>query len=321
MLIVRQLYKKFIYLLKYTLSYVFCAFFIIGIFSLWYNSLGIESPWDNSINIFCGIKYDNNIPYKFIILELGFRNILFIAWIGSFLSNFLSPINPIYFSKNIVCNNDDKLRVRYWIMTSYKQYLYNVNIRFILSEGPFINRGVNKTPTVWEYNEDYELMRGVRYIELNKEKTEEVLSKSKQLERPYFTVRIQGQNKTGVTFFAQKMYSAKTNILYGYDFVYTFQQECVNLAQKLGYTCENVDKLKKKHLIRYENFDKVYSTSNLEMHSIFTRNDDIFSLEQIIFGQYGKSISQCIVDCFNYLISIYLNKLLIKDEIEYNSNN
>lgn len=295
----------------YTLLYLIVALIIIIFFYFLYRILGIDFPWYNSVYIFWGLESGTNISRNLVIFETIFRNVLFVAWTGSFLSKLLIPVNPILFANNIVYNNENKLRVRYWIMVPYKQYLYNVNIRLILTDGPFINRGVNKTHTLWEYNENFNIMRGVRYIELLPEDSATIFHITNTIENPFITVRIQGQNKTGIIFYAQRMYSIPNNMLKGYDFVYTFQPECIKLAQKLGYQVEGIKP--KKHLVRYENFDKVYSCCSQENQDETNTNNDIFTLEQIVYGQYYgikiyQRVHQRFVDMLNYTITFVLNK-------------
>ena len=97
MQILKQLHRKVIRLAEYFLVYLIGAFLIVGVFSLIYDRLGISAPLDVSVDIFFGLENIAKVPKYIHLSQIVVQNIFFVAWIGTFLSSLLRPLNPFFF--------------------------------------------------------------------------------------------------------------------------------------------------------------------------------------------------------------------------------
>ena len=256
------------------------------------------------------------------VSELVIRDIFFISWLGNFLVKFLEPLNPIFFSKYVIYSKN-RMKFRYWIMLQKENYLYDVQLRLLLQDdsNKETERGVNKVPFEWELKSDPDiqnlsLARGIRYLELSESDSYELQEKIKEIEHrqgiPKMQIMIQGTTKNGVTYFAHKTYSIQKALAFGYDFVYTRQDECYDLAMKLNYSGIWPCDIKYAYKFYYENFDKLYQCEKIVIpEGYLTPENDVLSLDQIVNGQYKLGVLKILLEIINLLISFYLHSYSI----------
>lgn len=123
---------------------------------------------------------------------------------------------------------------------------------------------------------------------------------------------IQGTTKNGVTYFAHKTYTVQKALAFGYDFVYTRQDECYNLAMKLNYSGIWPCNIKHPYKFYYENFDKLYQCEDIVIpEGYFTPKSDVLSPYQIANGQYKLRVLKIPLEIMNLLISFYLHSYSI----------
>lgn len=254
-----QQFKKRVWrLIKYTFIYTAIAVLIIFIFSTIYYILGIENPYQMSEDIFWGIAATPLLEsIRYIgILQIVVKDTFFIVWVGSLLSKFLTPLNPLFFSKYVVfC--DGCFKFRYWIMLPAHNFLYDIHIRVFLSDGPLYNGGVNRLQAEWELKDPniqhIDLARGVHFVSLSKGDSDLLLSKINKIEHKRGDARliimIHGHNQNGLMFRGQHSYNTEKYLKKGYRYVSIRQSECVDVVNSFLS-----DKLfvKDKKLIRYQ---------------------------------------------------------------------
>lgn len=319
----QQLKKRVWRLIKYAFVYTAIAILIIFSFSTIYYMLGIENPYQMSEDIFWGIAATPLLEsIRYIgILQIVVKDTFFIVWIGSLLSKFLTPLNPLFFSKYVVfC--DGCFKFRYWIMLPAHNFLYDIHIRVFLSDGPLYNGGVNRLQADWELKDSniqhIDLARGVHFVSLSKEDSYLLLSKINKIERKggdaRLIIMIHGHNQNGLMFRGQHSYSTEKHLKKGYRYVSIRQSECVDVVNSI--LCDNPF-VKDNKLIRYQNFDKIYmplptsrllTKKQLEKKPNGEKDRDVFTYMQVAEGQYRSGIRQKLLDATNRIISLYLDK-------------
>ena len=319
-----QVWKRLFRLIKYFFIYLVFSVIFIGIFAYIYRINDIPSPCFVSLIIFLGVEDFKSLPSsatRIYVAQIVLQNICFLAWISSFLSKFLKPLNPFFFPQYVVCHNN-QIKFKYWIMLPDHLFLYNIYIRVYFSAGPLYNGGENKLTAEWELNDvsrqNIDLARGVHSLILSEEDTQILLTeiqKAQNCKEAKLVIMIHGSNSDGLTFWGRHSYNVKSHLKVGYEYVPIRQPECIRIVKSIS---ENLQIREKRYSIRYQNFDKIYSPRNIK--SYFGKgslkykphdelnNKNVFSYHQIAYGQYGHGIRSSFLFFFNLLVALFLDK-------------
>lgn len=327
---IQQLWRKIKRLIQYAALYIAFAFLFIFVFSEIYKSVDASLPNTTSVNIFLGMKDIRSLPsnvYYICLMQIAAQNIFFIAWIGSFLSKFLKPLNPLFFSRYVVCCHN-QMKFRYWIMLPAHKFLYNVHIRVYFSSGSLYNGGKNKLTAEWELNnpriQNINQARGVHIVELEEAETKSLLieiDKYKNEPDAKLVIMINGSSDDGQIFWGRHSYNLSKFLKTGYQHVPIRQPECARVVNKFSKESNICEIHENRYLIRYENFNKIYEyRTGSPYFSVLGKwalkrkppeelhNKDVLSYYQIAYGQYGGGIRQFLLDLLNLLIGIFLDK-------------
>lgn len=326
----RQLWRKIKRLIKYTMLYIIFTALFICAFSKIYRSAGISLPIDTIANIFFGFVDINSLPsnvYYICVFQIIVQNIFFVAWIGSFLSRFLKPLNPLFFSKYVVCYNN-RMNFKYWVLLPAHKFLYDIHIRIFFSPGPLYNGGKNKLTAGWELRnpklQNIGQARGVHLVELGEKETKSLLAeidKYKDASEAKLVIMINGSTADGQMFWGRHPYNVKDFLKIGYLHVPIRQPECARIVNEFSKPSKICEIRENRYLIRYQNFNKIYvpraaapywnRCGKWALKYKIPRkfwNKDVLSYYQIAYGQYGRGVRQSILNITNFLIGIFLDK-------------
>ena len=320
MYIVKQVCKRLIRLTIFILIYLLSALVLIGIFSAIYLFVNVPDPWIVSESVFWQVEYPDFAPRNIVIMQIVVKDMLFVIWLGTLLAKLLQPVNPIVFPSYIVCTNQ-QYKFRYWIMLPAHQFLYDINIRILLSEKTFYNGGINRIHPLWELDSEIQNLnyaRGVRFVLLSKEDSQSLYTAMKKQyaknKQPLFlTILIRGCNNSGNLFYNRRTYRVNGQILSGYDFASIRQPGCIRIAQSLGYKGKQAMHYS---LIRYQNFNKVYRNKvhcNEEQEGCHPQKRHLLDTNHLAEGQFSCKLLQILVDLFNYAVGSILDRNAASD--------
>lgn len=250
----RNYYEIIKCLLRYCLlSLIIVLFFAFLYYNQSNNTNGFILCFKNSFCVFFNIQFNQNLGL-IEILEQLFEKIYMIIYSAIIVKAFLKPQNPIIFSK-YACVDSEGLSIRYWIRTKPNDFLYDVKANIDILNSGSIVKGVKNYDKFFTYKEEYNLVRGVRYIKINlfeinlinglKKITKNESNKSDVLLRIILT----GRDNTGMNF-TQVYYYDKSNICLGYKFI---------SIRKSEYDSEWYEKNRVEYL-RLGNFNKIVSS-------------------------------------------------------------
>lgn len=324
MIQIRQLSKKMMMILKYIVFYQILSFLIILIFALVYYLIGVKYPIDYSFNIFLKITSDfaenASVPSKMEYVANDLFNIIVASTI---LLKFLTPLNPIIISENVVFNSIiKKFSFCYWIMLPEGKFLFDINIRIFLTTRTAHQEGINSIKVKWQSNDksvtNLKLARGIRYARLNKKESREldkiiqmvkkdnsILKKDNSVLKKDYELNfvISGDDSVGNRFYAWKKYEID-DICYGYQFVPLQEHEYTSKAflagDEDGMNSDNT-KICRKELFRYQHFGKICALDeNMEKKYILTE-------KWITEGQYN-GLRQKFLDFFSWITMLFLDR-------------
>lgn len=169
---------------------------------------------------------------KIVLYETIAREFLVVILLGNFVAKLTVPANPIFFSR-FFTENDGKISFRYWIILPKGKYLYDAKVRVAITDDSEFIKGVNSIESYWEYEQSYDFIRGVRYIELDanekakatadvkrKETTNRKLSLKESIDKENATICIiiKGTSEDGQYYNYMKKYK-KVDCVYNCKFV------------------------------------------------------------------------------------------------------
>lgn len=186
--------------------------------------LEIEYYIKNSFLCFFGIEIVDKSSVLYYIEHIV-SSVFGFVYSAIIVKNFLSPKNPIRFAKAFVVDSDEKkVLFRYWIQFDKGVYLYNVLIKLDILEFKETIKGMGKGNVLFHFEEYYELIRGVRYLQvpINYPKWLSSLMKvTENTERPsdvIIRIILTGIDGEGNKFSKMKYYSV-IDMYNGYQFV------------------------------------------------------------------------------------------------------
>lgn len=325
-----QLAKKISLIGKYIIYYLMISFVIVLMFAVLFKIMDVENPFIYSMNIFWG-TWDKSSDKLYVlgICEVIVSNLFNIIIATSVLIKFLKPLNPIFVSKYFVYNTKlKKFMFRYWVLLPEGKFLYDTTLRVFVTTAEAHQVGVNTLKTLWRSRDDKVLKlkqtRGIRYLELRKKESQELLEVLKKNSKYDFTKEhslknrieidfvITGKDETGTQYYKWKRYHID-DLMYGFQFVPLQGHEycderffsLVNTKEKFVAYKETLKG--KKELFRYQHFNKLFPVKNAVMPYGKYAMKDILTKGQIIKGQY-KGIKQGLLDFCSWFIMIFLDR-------------
>lgn len=261
--ILKHIFKRIVKFIVCTFIYLISISIVVFLFATILNSKGVEEPLRASIDILFGIASEKTalIPQNLIVAECITRDVFIVFWIGAMLSRLLSPSNPIYFSKYYTYENNT-YSFRYWLMLPPHRFLYDVDIRVLVTESNKPNSGRNRMKPLWEWESSEQhlsLARGIRHVDISANNCTENASlvkltaclENSEMEKK-IRVMIRGTDKRGNTYYESKVYNPE-DCAKGYQFISTLKNEYLEQSN-----CE-ISNTKRKLLptIRYQYFGSV----------------------------------------------------------------
>ena len=323
-----QVGKRIKSIILYLIYYFLSSIFVTAVFAWIYSIRGIGNPIEVSFEVFWGLDshWNSNI-IKWIYVEKIVNNLFSIILVGSVLTRFLEPINPILFGKYVVYDTvDKKFSFRYWIMLPKGQYLYDVKIKLLLTEYETHQRGINKLNSSWEMNSDnlqLDLARGIGFLELTVNESSDLIKAINKMCYKYAAsngrsfggefgvdLSIRGNSENGTTYHGWCRYK-KEDILLGYRHVpmqrhsydtedFYREQYFSEEERKSIRASEDFYRAGKKEFFRYQHFDKVYRLANSARAKKAEEQRDILTKKQIIHGQHSIPY-QLILDFISFI--------------------
>lgn len=266
MRILFQLSRKFINLLLFAVLYILLSLIYILILSLILKNQNLENPIMISTLIWWEVDsyISISLPSNILVTTRIVRTMVDIGIISASLSKLTEAINPITMANHFVYDSIDKIVVfRYWIMYPNVRYLYDIQIKVRLTSKRDDHFATNENNGLWYSKENsfktLTSARGIRYIQLNKDESEELMSKLDRIrheEDYHIQVMIKGSDSSGKVFSYIKQYTPQ-QLLYGYKFVPFKEYNCFAfLDENQG---RNILKNRARFTTpRYHYFDKVY---------------------------------------------------------------
>lgn len=331
----QRLLGKIKLLSKYIFFYLLGAVLIISFFGEIYLLYNVKNAFEYSWQIFWLIENNVSKDIKIWFYIERIANSLFsLIIVGNILTKFLSPLNPILFSKYVTYDTVDRIfTFKYWIMLPKNQYLYNVKIKLFLAEYEAHQRGVNKIQSKWQLNTNnlLDLARGIRFIELSEEASCDLVKNIDSMLQKYekddngnykwgIDLFIDGVSETGVNYHGHVKYKMK-DILIGYKNVpmqrHSYASE--DFYREYHLSQEEKERMEcskdfydsgKKEFFRYQHFDKVYKLLNSAIYeegqNEAEKAGDVLTRQQIEYGQYG-GIKQLLIDLMSFITWFYLD--------------
>lgn len=324
-----QIGKKICFVIKYIVLYVVVSFIFISFFATLYWLFGVNNSFEYSLNVFWGIANEINMKiYCWTIGEVVVSNLFNTIIVTCVLIRFLKPLNPIIMSKYIVYNTKkNRFHFRYWIMLPEGKFLFDAKLRVVVTTPEAHEVGINTLQSKWESKDDKVLnlgqIRGIRYLELNKEESQELLEyinnqkyniTEDRLEKNRCEINfvISAHDENGTRYYRWQKYQI-ADVLYGFQFVplqgheYCDKRFFLENQPEEDFVKCNGTLYAGKELFRYQHFDKVYPLQAAVIPSEKHIKKDILLKKQVIKGQY-KGLRQKLLDMCSWIIMFFLDK-------------
>lgn len=187
------------------------------------------------------------------------REFMVVILLGNFVTKLTVPANPIFFSR-FFTEHDGKFSFRYWILLPKGKYLYDAKVRVVITEDSEFIKGINGLEAYWEYEQSFDFIRGVRYVEIDKvPQTVEVEGKipfRESIEKKNATICIiiKGTSEDGQYYNYMKKYK-KEDCVYNCKFVSIQKSEFNSAGHERIVTP-----------IRYQNFNYMTAIDGKQAH-------------------------------------------------------
>lgn len=289
---------------------------IIVVFSLLFGVIylknGVQSPFSLCFNVIWGEPIIPDDLSSTIIIQKILYDVVLVLFIGAFVSQQIKPVNPVEYSEYIsYCIGANKYYFRYWVLLPKNKYLYDAKVRLVVTEKAELNSGINSLHTLYEITENYNSIRGVRFLRLlgdEATKFSDVLCSAQSL---LISLYIIGTDEAGLTYSAVKRYK-KDAIMSGYYFVSIRKSEYLLQAQEAlclesGNRHSVIENSSSKEVMRYRHFNKLYKIDKNAAILPCNAKKDVLSAEEIVYGQY-TGFRKWFLDSYSCIVSFFLGK-------------
>lgn len=160
-----------------------------------------------SAMVYFGTEYIEGMPQATILCEIAARDLFSVLVVGVTISNIMVPQNPIEIAEFFTFKNG-KRQLRYWIMLPPHEFLHDVTIRVLIIKKKDIAKddGKIKTTRKQEREENFDMVRGVRNLILDKKFSKSVMYKLLNDHDYMLCVIIRGTLSNGRQYYAYKTF-------------------------------------------------------------------------------------------------------------------
>lgn len=301
----KHTFNNLLRIAKVIFLYLLSILLLSFIFSLIYSKYCICDPFQFSVDITWGSP---NVPeklHRIAIFQKLIYEVFLVFLLGTFISQQLNPINPIEYSQYIAYNDkDNNYFFRYWALLSKNKFLFNVTARLVITTQEEINRGINRLSTLFEKQDTYDAIRGVRYFKIEGKDADDFTATINKNNKCVISLYIIGTSELGTTYASVKRFKP-TDIKKGYEFVpirrSEYEKQFNNLKEITSYKQSKPAERTSKEFIRYQHFDKLY-----KLDGSIDKDKDVLSKKQILSGQYIGP-RQWIFDLISWIESFVLS--------------